>query len=258
MTTFTTMSQCKKLFEMCLDVITPNVNLYEKHLEFLPEHVKFKILIRVTKRIYGIHNNVVMKSLIQPGLKQINLSSSTVNDVTLGILSRCKMMDRVTFSRGNYQMTSHGLISLFSNLHYLRALYIADCNIFTDSVLECLKTECSLLNELDIGGCKVTDEGMKSLSSMAELSSLNISRTNVTDIGLKYLMSGVIRKVLWELRMCSCPITDEGVQIVANNCPGLATLICEDCNIKDMASSFQELKAPMKQISWTVNFNKSL
>lgn len=45
-------------------------------------------------------------------------------------------------------------------------------------------------------------------------------------------MSGVIRKVLWELRMCSCPITDEGVQIVANNCPGLATLICEDCNIK--------------------------
>ncbi|XP_026467399.1 F-box/LRR-repeat protein 16-like [Ctenocephalides felis] len=240
----------------CLDVVTRNINSYVEYLDYLPEYVKFRILVRVTKLKYGIHDDNVMKSLIQPGLRMLNFSSSTITDESLNIISQCKLMNRITFSKANYQMTSEGFISCFSNLQYLQALYISDCEVFVDSVLDCLKDYCCQLAELDIGGCNVTDEGMKSLSLMRELSSLNISRTKVTDTGLKYLTSGPIRKALCELRMCSCPITDVGVNIVANTCPALATLICNDCDIKDMSSSFRVWKTPMKQISWTINFDK--
>lgn len=92
----------------CLDVVTRNINSYVEYLDYLPEYVKFRILVRVTKLKYGIHDDNVMKSLIQPGLRMLNFSSSTITDESLNIISQCKLMNRITFSKANYQMTSEG------------------------------------------------------------------------------------------------------------------------------------------------------
>lgn len=89
--------------------MAPNVNFYVQFLRFLPESIKFKILSYLTKLNYGIHSDQVMKGLVCPGLRQINLASSTITNGTMRILSQCTMMDTIIFSKGRYQMTTEGI-----------------------------------------------------------------------------------------------------------------------------------------------------
>jgi len=75
------------------------------------------------------------------------------------------------------------------------------------------------LRGLNLGGNKITDEGVKQLSNAvinSQLSSLDLASNKITDEGVKQLSNAVINSRLSSLNLASNEITDEGVKQLSN------------------------------------------
>ena len=88
---------------------------------------------------------------------------------------------------------------------YLRSLNVAECHRINNSALWPLAGMTSL-KELDLSRCKkVTDAGIKHLLSISHLEKLHLSRTGVTAGGIKLLSE---LKNLSTLDLGGLPVTD--------------------------------------------------
>ena len=77
-----------------------------------------------------------------------------------------------------------------------------------DADLEQLKG-LTKLQELRLGGTKITNRGLEHLKELTELRTLILDRTEVSDDGLKHLQG--LTNLRW-LNVCETPVTDAGVK----------------------------------------------
>jgi hypothetical protein len=67
------------------------------------------------------------------------------------------------------------------------------------------------LTTLDLSGTRVADEGVKALTALTNLTELNLFATKVTDAGLKHL-AALKKLTVLNVYGASSRVTDEGVK----------------------------------------------
>ena len=160
---------------------------------------------------------------------------------------------------------SEELKIILPNNRFLSSLFLRNLSCVDDSVLSYL--HCSIV-ELDLGGCgHVGDQGVTHIAAQCPLlSSLSLSDTGLTDLGLVCLATAGCRATLTELYISRCRhITDEGVAIFLEglqqdgNTPVLNIFILHKCPQltsqaqEDIGRFFSENNVKIKQLSWTIN-----
>ena len=104
------------------------------------------------------------------------------------------------------------------------------------------------------------DVDSTNVRSLACLTSLNLSRTQVSDLGVESLVAGgSLRHSLKELRLDNCPrVTDDAVETVLESCVNLNILIFHGCpqtsdrSRQALQDFLMNNSGSMKQVTWTV------
>ena len=116
---------------------------------------------------------------------------------------------------------------------HLRSLDLSYSSI-ADADLENLAKHLSTLTTLNLQGCdQLTDRSLQLLSFMCpNLTDLNLSECPLfTDRGVEALFQGSRCKKLTHINLACCNISDNALQILANECPNLIFLSCEKCSL---------------------------
>jgi internalin A len=120
-------------------------------------------------------------------LRDLNLSETPITDAGLKELSRLQQLRRLNLS-GCAKVTDAGVKALTAHTG-LQVLWLPGCEKVTDAALKDL-SGLKELQEVEIGNCKlVTDAGLKELTRLPKLTRLDITRTAVTDAGLKEMLT---------------------------------------------------------------------
>ncbi|KAJ8913956.1 hypothetical protein NQ315_015194 [Exocentrus adspersus] len=223
----------ESLLSLTIEYIVNNLAVYAnqniEQLKILPSHVKNRILRKFTTSSYfwrNVNFKDILHATVNITTSHINLTSATVDDDMLHILTRCKNVRKLYLTRtGTNNVTNRGLRNLLKCTNQLHLFVITNCDEVDDTVLECLSEYCPHLTGLDVGGCKnITDCGVKKLSALKNLTWLTLSQTQVSDDGISSLVKGSIGKNIKELRIDNCPnVTEDGLKIIAENCPNIET-----------------------------------
>jgi F-box and leucine-rich repeat protein 14 len=163
-------------------------------------------------------------------LKVLNLRSCWhVSDLGIGHIAG---MSKET-AEGNLQLEHLGL---------------QDLQRLSDESLRYISEGLKSLKSVNLSFCvSVSDNGLKSLSSMFELKKINLrSCDNISDIGLSYLSEGACNITELDVSFCD-RITDQGLSHLSQGLFHLQTLSLSACRITDdglykIAQSLQDLQ----------------
>ncbi len=114
-------------------------------------------------------------------------------------------------------------------------LGLQDCQKLTDESLKHISVGLTKLRRINLSFCvSVTDTGIKCLSSLACLESLNLrSCDNISDIGIGFLAEDSMPN-LKSLDVSFCAnVTDTGLKLIASGMAGLRSLSMTTCAISD-------------------------
>ncbi|GLV35174.1 F-box and leucine-rich repeat protein 7 [Carabus blaptoides fortunei] len=247
----------KSLLTICLEHIMSNTDDYTNVLQFLPIHIKTRILKRLT--LTANHSNIknMLQMLVHSQLKQIDFSLNNVDDDLFKIISCCYNLRELILTRTrNDTLTTKGLIDVLPNFKYLLVLQASNCSGITDAVVDVLVDNCPNLSGLDISGCRnITDRFLIKLTKLTKLSALNMCRTNITNDGIIELIehNGANFK---ELRISECEkVTDKAINVICEKCTALEVFIFNNCpkvNGQTNINFENENLRKLKQLTWTV------
>ncbi|KAL0560882.1 hypothetical protein IC582_001297 [Cucumis melo] len=211
--------------------------LVELHLEDMPNQeqlVHHDLTNRGLQSLSNCHK-LISLSLIR-GRHNHQVSFKKLNDMGMFLLSEgCRGLESVRFC-GFSKVSDAGFASIFHSCNRLKKFEIRNSTHFSDLALEgfdatgCSITElrllsCSLitcesvkqlaystsLEVLDLRGCKsISDSCIDSISTLCNLSSLNLTSTDITDDGLSVLGHGSLPIIRLSLRSCK-RVTEEGI-----------------------------------------------
>ncbi|XP_018572656.1 protein AMN1 homolog [Anoplophora glabripennis] len=258
-------SSIGSLLSLSIEYIVNNLAIYAngniEQLKALPPNIKNRILRKFTTCSYfwqNVNFKDVLCATVNDKTSHINLTSATVDDDVLNILNACKNVKKLYLTRtGGTQITNTVLKNLLKCTNQLCLFVITNCEEVNDGVLECLTDHCSHLMGLDVGGCKnVTDDGVKRLSTLKNLTWLTFSQTQISDEGISFLVKGSSGKNIRELRIDNCPnVTELGLKLIAENCPSIETLMFYNCSTDRDQIPFQEGQFKnLKQLTWTITW----
>ncbi|GAA6066136.1 uncharacterized protein si:ch73-173p19.1 [Tachysurus ichikawai] len=117
-------------------------------------------------------------------LKKLSLSNTPLTDVGLSALSSLTLLMDVCLNRT--AVTSRGVTDFIIRLPYLQVLGLS-CTQVGDSVLKAF-IHCNELIKLNLSKTRITDRGLKFLHGM-KLSQVNLDGTGVTAEGVAKLIS---------------------------------------------------------------------
>ncbi|XP_060717966.1 uncharacterized protein si:ch73-173p19.1 [Tachysurus vachellii] len=117
-------------------------------------------------------------------LKKLSLSNTPLTDVGLSALSSLTLLMDVCLNRT--AVTSRGVTDFITRLPYLQVLGLS-CTQVGDSVLKAF-IHCNELIKLNLSKTRITDRGLKFLHGM-KLSQVNLDGTGVTAEGVAKLIS---------------------------------------------------------------------
>ncbi|CAG9832174.1 unnamed protein product [Diabrotica balteata] len=253
------------LFSLAIDYVVDNLAIYMKEnderLSALPYSIKNRILRRFTTSAYfwrNINFKSVLLAIANEQTLSINLTSAPLDDEILKIISKCKNVRKLYLSRNDDGLiTTKGLVELWKNCTNLISFVLCRSTEVRDEVLDCMAEHCPNMTCLDLGGCpQITDIGIKKISRLKKLTSVNFSATQITDEGTSCLARGPSGPKLTELRIEDTQVTDVGLRDIAENCPNLQILCYrgrQRQDLDDFVPFHNELKN-LKQVTWTVNW----
>lgn len=149
-------------------------------------------------------------------LEEIDLTDcSGINDIGLKYLSRCSRLVSLKLGLCT-NISGKGLSYVASNCLKIRELDLYRCAGIGDEGLGALSRGCKKLKKLILSYCDgVTDRGMEYLSSLEELSDLELrGLQNITATGLTKLAAGCRRLAELDLKNCE-DIDDSGFWALA-------------------------------------------
>ena len=248
------------LLKCSMNAILSNIIKLEPDLPFLPVKLKLELFNLMCKR--GLLSDTNISLLLHQDILELDLTESSVTDASLLEVGRCKYLQKLdlnSMKKNRTDITSEVLEQLLQSLPYLRILYLRRCSLIDDRPI-CVAAQCRFLIELNLSGCVlISDISVVALSKFSSLlRCLNLSRTQVTDFGLISLANGVCSKHLSEVQVPYCEhVTDEGINVLSENCPKLTILIFHGCPqiSSDVVGSNWQVNPdiPMKMVTWTVH-----
>jgi len=126
-----------------------------------------------------------------PSLQSLNLYLTNITDEGLKYLvDGCPQLEELSLD-SCMKITDVGLRYLSDRCHELHSLNLCRCLKVTDMGLQYLAKECPKLSYLVLDYCKITDEGLRNLSTLEHLTTLKIKMTNTTPEGQKTFFPGL-------------------------------------------------------------------
>ncbi|KAL1505262.1 hypothetical protein ABEB36_004863 [Hypothenemus hampei] len=246
-------STVDSLLNLVTNYIVKNIDQYENHdLAILPVKIKSRLLKKflATLRYKLNHNWIqVFRTLSHKDITKIDFRDVDVCDCVLDILSTCPNLRELHIKDKQERISSKGLSNLLLKTK-LQILEISYSDAVNDEVLKCLCKNPCYLKILDIKGSSISDEGLKYLSVL-KLHSLRMSKTKITDEGLRNLIQGPCSQTLTEFIINNCPqVTYVAVQKVIDNCPKLSNLQVMNCPLAPLAALV--FPKPIKQLFWNI------
>ncbi|XP_010543170.1 PREDICTED: F-box/LRR-repeat protein 3 [Tarenaya hassleriana] len=186
-------------------------------------------------------------SITPDGLQAIGISCNALKELSLSkclgvtdeglssILIKRKDLRKldVTCCR---KLTGVSIAQIANSCPSLISLKMESCSLVPREAFVLIGQKCRFLEELDLTDNEIDDEGLKSISSCLNLSSLKVGIClNITDKGLSYI--GMACSNLCELDLYrSVGITDVGVSSVARGCSKLEAINMSYCrDVTDMS-----------------------
>eukprot|EP00794_Sanderia_malayensis_P014276 gene14276-15763_t len=190
--------------------VTDNIRINGKCFWMLHEMCEELILADCVKLNDDGMENISKKS---PNIKVLDIRNCLLvsNTGLEMVCMECKNLRRLLFTGAGLGVTFEGLMSihLLSKLEYLD---ISQNQQVNDQLIQCLSASCKNLQYLNIEACRggITDEGIKSLSDLPNLTELNISYlAEVSDASIEHLSANSSLKTI----ICrACPkLTNEAL-----------------------------------------------
>ncbi|KAK4015931.1 hypothetical protein OUZ56_030897 [Daphnia magna] len=194
-------SNTESLFTLCTRIVALNITSNLAMAQSLPASVKSVLVTLLGKR--NLLTGPVLRCLAHPDLKRLSLAGSKVRDSTVRIL-QCLTKLAWLHIPGN-EISTLGLVQLFPYLTCLEELDLSNSKV-DDQALVSLTDNCPKLHVIILGKCPdFTDRGFRYLATkLHSITVLDISYTKVTDGGLKALSSGPSFCKLKELHIDGC------------------------------------------------------
>ncbi|PIN21559.1 hypothetical protein CDL12_05741 [Handroanthus impetiginosus] len=168
-------------------------------------------------------------------LQEIDLTDcSGVNDIGLKYLSKCSELASLKLGLCT-NISDNGLYYVASNCLKIRDLDLYRCSEIGDDGLAALSHGCKKLQKLIFSYCGlVTDIGMEYLSSLEELSDLEMRcLPNITGSGLRNLATGCRKLSQLDVKNCK-NIDDSGFWALAYYSRNLQQINFSGCAISDV------------------------
>ncbi|KAL0269889.1 UNVERIFIED_CONTAM: hypothetical protein PYX00_007473 [Menopon gallinae] len=247
------------LFNMCIHVLAkPDaIQMHLNELAVIPLNIKTSVFKILSKRGY-INNLQLLKNLVNPQIKDIDLSECEVCDDFLYCLFECRYLQILDLSLRRKQkrhISAKVLTSLFTHLPYLRVIAIPHCKEVTDDVIESICKTCTLLVELHIPNSSITDFSMQLMGlCLKYLCVINILGTQITDLGVEHFVKGDLRKCLTEVNIDKCPnVTLHSSQVIEQNCPNIRIFTCGGFHeFEDSGLTMNKIRSKAKQVFWSI------
>jgi len=136
-------------------------------------------------------NETILQRLENPKIQSLDLDDTSADDSVLVSVAEHGCLTSLDLS-SDY-ITDEGIRAVVGGCK-LRSLIIRHAPLVTDACLDDIAA-CSTLRELYLEGTSVTDEGIPAIGRLPSLWSLDISRTVITDVGLKEIASKQIELI---------------------------------------------------------------
>lgn len=247
------------LYSLSTLAVVRDIGVHIQSLSCLPDSVKAHLLRLLGRR--SALSVAILRSLLYPKLRELNLSDTFVDDDVLDSVTICKWLQSLDLRNRDHRetvCTSKPLEELFQCLPLLQVLEMTNCDAVTDAVVVTLSENCPYLKQLDIGGCsRITDTALVALAThCGKITCLNVSRTKITDMSIICLVNSECHQNLFELQLKNCEkITDHSIEAITNKCIRMSILVFDGCPlIKENSSAVGEMlwrKSPIKFATWT-------
>lgn len=228
----------------------------------LPVHLKDGLRSLLLKR--GCVTERSLPCLLHGKVREIDLSEMD-GEVTQGMINAlimCPNLQKLNLNNIKCTFPVSVLNGVLGQIGgNLSVLYLRR-SIADSSTLETLAKTAPHITELDLGLCaEVGDPGLTALvAGCPRLTSLNLSRTAVSDSGLTALATSAAgRDHLVELRVDGCrEVTDEGIEGLLLFSSKLTILMFHNCPkvTERSRSALEEYllnnRIGMRQVAWTV------
>eukprot|EP00794_Sanderia_malayensis_P012757 gene12757-14066_t len=245
-----------KLKSICNRKVIENADLHLQYIATQPVELKDPLLHLMSKR--GLLMDANIAEFLHSDVTELDLSESDISDEGLRKVCVCKSLKKLDLnaSKGfKRQISSTGLRHIAEHCKQLQIVFLRRCSLINDEAIAALTKACPLLIQLNLEGCyEVTDASLNSISMHSpKITSLNVSRTKVTDEGLQLLSNGCCAGQLKEIHVGFCPdVTDIGIGMILESCAQLQILIFHGCpQVTDLSRERIQMHK-MKQITWTV------
>ncbi|CAH1962220.1 unnamed protein product [Acanthoscelides obtectus] len=233
-------------------------------LRFLPPEVKNKLLKACTVSPFYLNRGRgnlkhILSALLNSQTIAADITSINVDDNVLQTLVLAKNLQKLHLKPDENCISTEGFLNLFPYLHRLCDLSLRNSSAVEDNVLRCLANNCPNLTLLDFGGCRnITDDGIKSISKLQNITCLTVSYSQMSDRGISYLVNSSNGNTLKELQIHNCAnITEDGLKEIANYCPNIEILVFHNCSATylNISQTLQDLDLKkLKQINYTISW----
>ncbi|XP_056138235.1 protein AMN1 homolog isoform X2 [Lampris incognitus] len=243
------------LFNICAGCVATSADYFLDDIKNLPEGIKDKLMQIMTAR--GTVTDFNISQLLHPGIQLLDLQCCQVSDLALQQI--CCPRLKTLLLDGCQRITSEGVITLVSSCPSLQKFILENCVGVTDEAVRALAHNCRDLEVLCLRGCSTIGDG--ALLALAEncrlLHTVLLSGTQVTDVGITGLVTGLCSNTLHELQVARCPnLTDATVTAVFKNCPKLKRFVFTDCpHITDrLWVPLEDFlgRSKIQDVTWTV------
>ncbi|XP_071537421.1 uncharacterized protein [Panulirus ornatus] len=151
--------------------------------------------------------------------------------------------------------SENSLIRLGERKPNLRVVALSGLSGVTDRVIGSLVGGCPQLEELHISSTAITNHALIALANLTQLVSLNIAKTQVSDLGIQQLVGGGVGHSLRELRIDGCArLTDDSIESICHCCSHLSILCFHHCpRLSDRSRELvvEHMARRMKQLTWS-------
>ncbi|XP_053644344.1 protein AMN1 homolog [Cherax quadricarinatus] len=247
--------QPQTLQELCLDeaCLIPT----ESYIR-LPWTLKDQLLNKLTRR--GRCNDSIFSWLLHSRVTELDLHDCIISDAALETLEVAKSLKVLHLPEppvvDNDNFSENSLIRLGEGKPKLRIVALNGLSGVTDRVIGSLVGGCPQLQELHISSTAITNHALAALATLTQLVSLNIGKTQISDLGIQQLVSGGVGHSLRELRIDGCArLTDDSIESICNCCSHLNILCFHHCprlseRSRELVDEYKAWR--MKQLTWTV------
>ncbi|XP_030049313.1 F-box/LRR-repeat protein 17 [Microcaecilia unicolor] len=215
-------SDCRSVSDTGVCILAAKCTGLLKYTAYRCKQLSDTSVITIASRCPLLHKIHIgnQDKLTDEGLKQLG--------------SKCRELKDIHFGQC-YKISDEGMIAIAKGCPKLQRIYMQENKLVTDKSVKAFAEHCPELQYVGFMGCSVTSEGVIHLTSLRNLSSLDLR--HISELDNETVMEIVKKcKNLSSLNLClNWSINDRCVEVIAKEGQKLKELYLVSCKITDFA-----------------------